>query len=33
MEQMLADDSLTFTFEVQDVKVNAGPPEQGGGRM
>jgi hypothetical protein len=33
MEQMLADDALTFTFVVQDVKVNAGPPERGVGGM
>lgn len=28
LEQMLADDALTFTFLVQDVKVNAGPPSE-----
>jgi len=31
MEKMLADGALTLTFVVQDVKVNSGPPEEGGG--
>jgi len=32
LEKMLADDALTFTFVVQEVKVNKGPPGKGGGR-
>jgi len=31
LEKMLADDALTTTFVVQDVKVNAGPPRKGDG--
>jgi len=33
LEKMLADDALSFTFVVQEVKVNAGPPAGGAGRM
>jgi hypothetical protein len=33
LEKMLADDALSFTFVVQEVKVNAGPPGGGAGRM